>query len=260
MRCGDIIDILREHSPEECAASWDNVGLLAGSRERLVDKVFIALDATDGVIDQAVEAGAQMLLTHHPLLFSPVKRVTEDTLTGRRLIRLIRNDISYYAMHTNFDVLGMAELAAERLGLLDCQILEEVCQVEGRAEGFGRVGHLKEPLTLRELSCLVKERFGLQHVKVFGDLEQTLGRVAVCPGSGKSMMGPALELGAQAIVTGDIGHHEGIDAAAMGLAVIDGGHYGLEHIFIHYMETYLRGRLQGVEITCEEIRNPFEIL
>ena len=152
-------------------------------------------------------------------------------------------------MHTNFDSAPgcMAVLAAGRLGLTECQVLEPEGELEGSVYGIGKAGKLAVPLTLRELAAKVKEAFGLPFVLVYGDLELDLFLTdcAVSPGSGGSMIEAALGLKAQVLVTGDIGHHQGIDSLARGMAVIDAGHYGLEHIFMDFMESYLNERLGG---------------
>lgn len=121
MKCYEVIEKLESLSPTVFAEAWDNIGLLAGRRDKEVRTVFIALDATDDVIEEAVRLRADLLLTHHPLIFKKLGSVSTDDFIGRRICELIRNDISYYAMHTNFDGApgGMADLAAERLGLKD---------------------------------------------------------------------------------------------------------------------------------------------
>ena len=106
MKGTQIIEILCRQAAEAYACDWDNAGLLAGRREKEVHKVYIALDATDGAVEDAIAKGADFLLTHHPLIFGGIRRVTDDDFTGRRLMALIRADISCYAMHTNFDVMG----------------------------------------------------------------------------------------------------------------------------------------------------------
>ena len=110
MLCREIMQVIEASYPRKAALDFDNVGLLAGRSDKEVERVYLALDATDAVIDRAIRAGADMLITHHPLIFSAVKKVTDEDFITRRVIKLIRNDISYYAMHTNYDVLGMAEL------------------------------------------------------------------------------------------------------------------------------------------------------
>ena len=109
MRCREILDRLEERWNPSFALSWDNVGLLVGKEEKEIGKIFVALDVTEETLEQAVEAGADLMITHHPLLFSPVKKVTSGDFIGRRLIKMIQNDLCYYAMHTNFDVKGMAQ-------------------------------------------------------------------------------------------------------------------------------------------------------
>lgn len=256
MRCQDIIEKIEKRYPREYACGWDNVGLLAGDREQDVDTVYIALDATDEVIDEAAAAGAQLLLTHHPMIFGSIKSVTADDYTGGRLIRLIRNGISYYAMHTNYDVLGMAELASGMLGLTEETVLEEVLN----GEGIGRVGRLPEVMTLEQCACLVKERFSLPNVKIFGDLNKMVTRAAISPGAGKSMARPALEAGAAVLITGDIDHHTGIDMADCGMAIIDAGHYGIEHIYIADMERFLAREIPKLRVCAAKVRQPFVVI
>ena len=124
MKVKEIMQILEEQSPLSYACGWDNSGLLAGNPEKEVQKVYIALDASDEAVDEAVQMGADLLLTHHPLIFKGIKKVTTDDFIGRRLIKMIQNDMSYIAMHTNFDVKGMADLAAARLGLQEARVLD----------------------------------------------------------------------------------------------------------------------------------------
>lgn len=256
MRCQDILDKIEARYPRKYACDWDNVGLLAGSREREVDTVYIALDATDEVVDAASECGAQLLLTHHPMIFGGLKSVTTDDYVGERLIRLIRNDISYYAMHTNYDVMGMAELAADMLDLKDRKVLEEVLD----GEGIGRVGDLPRSMTLEECANFVKGSFGLPNVKIFGEPEKQVQRAAICPGSGKSEAKPALSMGAEVYITGDIDHHTGIDMADCGMAIIDAGHYGVEHIYIADMEHFLKENCPELRVYTAPVKQPFQVL
>lgn len=247
MKCSEMISILRELAPETCACDWDNPGLLAGRGDKEVKKIYIALDATDRVVDEAIRLGADMLLTHHPLIFKAIKKVNDENFITNRLIKLIQADISYYAMHTNFDAAPgcMADLAAERLGLRKCTPLEVLGEMKEEAYGIGKTGFLSREMTVRELAALVKERFELPFLLVYGDhlLDRPVSRVSICPGAGGSELEAAVKNGSEAIVTGDISHHQGIDAAARGMAVIDAGHYGLEHIFIPYMADYLEKHL-----------------
>lgn len=244
MRASAIMEKLQELAPRQYAMDWDNVGLLAGRADKEAKKVLVALEITDETVREAISFGADMIVTHHPLIFKPVPSVTDQDMIGRRLVHMIQADISYYAMHTNFDSAPgcMADLAAEKLGLISEAPL---CAVTEEAEiGIGKVGVLPEgEMSVRELAEKVKACFDLPFVTVYGDMGQEsrkVHRIAVCPGSGKSMIANALKAGADVLVTGDIGHHEGLDAGEMGLSIIDAGHYGLEHIFIPFMEGYLK--------------------
>lgn len=265
MKCREIIERLNILAPETMACGWDNPGLLAGRFDKEVKKIYLALDATDAVVCEAAAAGADMLITHHPLIFKAIKKVNDGDFIGRRLVALLQADISYYAMHTNFDSAPgcMADMAAKKLGLQDAQVLEVMGEAEGAAYGIGKIGMLKEPMGLRELAGFVKERFGLASVTVYGDLEDgtKLSRCAVSPGSGGSMVEISLEKGAQVLITGDMGHHEGIDSVARKMAVIDAGHYGLEYGFVEFMEEFLHKTLAGeVEIAKEKTRFPSVVL
>ena len=260
MILGDLIEHLQKVAPEDFAQDWDNVGLLVGDRKQEIKKIFIALDADEAAIAQAKAVGAQLLLTHHPLIFSPLKKINCDYFISARVVELLRSQMSYYAMHTNFDAAKMSELAAERMGLTVEAPLADIFTRDGKDYGIGVVGSLKEPEAIAGLCAVVKEAFGLDAVKLFRAETGPISRVAICPGSGKSTIADAVASGAQVLITGDIDHHSGIDAVAQGLSIIDAGHYGIEHIFIGYMEQYLKEHLQGVEIFAQGRRDPFIVL
>lgn len=260
MQCRELMEKLEALSPVSYAESWDNVGLLAGRYEKEIHKVMIALDATDEVVEEALQKGADLLLTHHPLIFSARKKINNGDFIGRRLVTLLKHDMCYYAMHTNFDVMGMADAAADKIALKDREVLDVTYEKDGLKEGIGRIGMLQEPLTLKTCAKEVKRLFELESVKCFGDAERLIKRAAICPGSGKSVVERAVLMGADVLITGDIDHHTGIDAAAMGLSVIDAGHYGLEKIFVPYMEAFLRKECLTLEIMRAAEKNPFWVL
>lgn len=257
MRCGDIIEKLEILSPIPFAEEWDNVGLLAGRRDKKVERIFLAVDATDEVIEQAVAFQADMLITHHPLIFKGLKKISTDDFVGRRIFSLIQNDISYYAMHTNFDVMGMADAAADEIELKDRQVLDITYEDEISKEGCGRFGKLPQIMSLQECAKLVKEKFHLENVRVYGELDTMLETAAIMPGSGADMIGDALKARVDVMITGDIKHHEGIDAVARGLSIIDAGHYGIEKLFVPYIREYLARELGQVRIGEARQSNPF---
>lgn len=235
---------------------WDNVGLLVGRRDKDVKKIIITLDATDSLCDFAIREGYDMIITHHPIIFGRQSRINDDTPLGRKLLSLIEAGICCYAMHTNFDTKGgMAKIAAGMLGLKNSVVLDETLN----GEGIGQVGLWDKAVTLGELAGLVKSTFELDNVKVFGSTDSVIDKVAIVPGSGKSELVAAARAGAGCLITGDIGHHEGIDALELGLNVIDASHYGLEKIFMSYMYDYLIGYCEDLDIMIVDTGIPFEV-
>ena len=265
MECKEIMRRLEGVIPPACASDWDNVGLLVGDPQKQVNKILVALDASDSVLDQAEAMGADMLLTHHPLIFSPVKNVREDIFWGRRIRRMIRMDLSYYAMHTNYDVCRMGYLAGIRMGLEEGSATflaqEKPLIYEERAVGFGSVGDLETPMSLSNYAAFLKQQFGLPGLIIYGDLSRMIYRAATCPGSGKSFGRDALVAGADVYVTGDVDYHFGTDMVAQGMAVIDAGHYGMEHIFIADMRQQVEWLLEGeVQVEAMPIRHPYTVV
>lgn len=260
MKCEKIIGKLEELSPVSFASSWDNVGLLVGDKEKEIHKILVAVDVTEDVIEQAVQMEADMILSHHPMIFGAMKKITADDFVGRRVMKLIQHDICYYASHTNFDVMGMADAAADELSLQKREVLEITYEDEIAKEGFGRYGMLPRKMTLSECAQFVKQRFGIECVKVFGNHDEVVEMAAISPGSGKSVMKPALRAGVDVLITGDIDHHEGLDALEQGMSVIDAGHFGLEKIFIPFMEEYLRREVSGVEVVRARQNCPFQMI
>lgn len=260
MLCKEIIGVIEATFPKSAALEFDNVGLQAGRTHKEVRRVYLALDATDKIIDAAMEAGADMLITHHPLIFSPLKSVTDEDFIERRILKLIQNDISYYAMHTNYDVIGMAELSSGILNLKDSEVLNVTSPLKAQPEGIGRIGNLEHPMTLEECCLFVKNKLKLGSVKVFGEMENKVGRLAISPGSGKDSIEPAIQKGADVLVTGDIGHHAGLDALEQGMAVIDAGHYGTEYIFMDDMKAFLERKLPCLHVDTAPVIHPFQIM
>lgn len=258
MKCRDVMEFLESVAPSVYAESWDNPGLLVGDEEKEIHTVFVAVDATDEVIEEAVCAGADMLVTHHPLIFSGLKAVNQDDFIGRRVRKLIKEDICYAAMHTNFDIAGdMAGLVSAKLPFKSTHLLHETAD----GMGLGRLGELEEPMTAGELAELVKEKLQIKAVLLYGDADRTVRCVTVMPGSGKSEISEAIAQGSDIMITGDIGHHEGIDALARGMMLLDAGHYGLEKIFVEYMQHTLTEEWKGsVRIVAEKVKQTFTVL
>lgn len=259
MKCKEIIAILESKWPSSYALSWDNVGLLVGSEEKQIDHIFVTLDVTDDTLKQAVDSGADMIISHHPLLFSAIKQITDRNFTGRRVISLIQHDICCYAMHTNFDVKGMAKLSSESLNLQNDAVLEVTAE-ETVPQGIGRVGMLAKEQTLQQFATFVKAQLKVPQVQIYGDPDRVVRRAAISSGSGKSMIKHAVLAGADVLVTGDIDHHNGIDAVADGLALVDAGHYGTEYIFIDHVKRVMEAEIPQIKVTGAKIAMPFWVV
>lgn len=260
MKIKELTGWLETMYPADAAEEWDNVGLLVGDDTGEARHIFLALDLTESTLDEAVRKGADLIVTHHPMIFSGIKKVTNHSFTGRRIIRLLKEGIAYYAMHTNYDVLGMASLSAGYLGMEDTEVLSVTEERDGTVQGFGRVGNLPREMTLKECALYVKEALKLYDVKVYGDLTSTVKRAAICTGAGKSMVSQAVENGAQVYITGDIDHHTGIDTVAMGMALIDAGHYGTEYIFMEAVKKEIEREFPDLKVSCAEVKWPYTIL
>lgn len=259
MKGRDLLEKFDGLCPFSAAMEWDNPGFLIGNPEREVKRAALALDATTAVIEEAIEKGADMIVTHHPLLFRPPQAIRADEYLGGRIIKLIENRISLIALHTNFDICVMADLASGKLGLANPQVLEVTGEREGKPEGLGRFGLLPREMTLKSLAEYVKERLELDFVTIIGDGEARVRKAAISTGSGKSGIGGCLKNGVQVLITGDVDHHTAVDTLEMGLFLIDAGHFGTEKMFAEYMAEYFKREIPEVEAYIGRMEPPFSI-
>ena len=224
MKVKDIISTIESFAPLSIQERWDNSGLCVGSPEDEVHSVLLGLDCTPELVDEAIACGADMIVTHHPLIFSGLKNISPENMVGAAVIKAIKAGISIYAAHTSADkvMAGVSGAMAARLGLTDVEILDE----DGDGTGLGVVGNLPEPLPAEEMTRLVKEKFGLKVLKSSRPLEGMISRVAMCGGSGRSLIGAAMKSGAQLYVSGDISYHDFF--TEKGFMIMDIGHYESE--------------------------------
>lgn len=365
-----IIGIMEKLAPQRMAEGWDNVGLQLGTPEARVERVLVALDPVEEVANEAVRRNADMLITHHPFFFDPVKTLREDRPAGRTAAILIRSGISLYCAHTNLDsarggindylasmigiedtealepaeglgyekiavfvpmgyeervALAMAEAGAGHIGryshctfraagvgtfmpgegtnpflgekgkleqadeyrletivpaeltgrvveaMLDAHPYEEaaydIYTVRNKRGdiGPGRIGLLPEAVSFEEFAKTVKQRLGLGQVRCSGDPGKSIKKVALCGGSGGSLIETAAAKGADVLLTGDVKHHDALKCRGLGMALIDAGHYGTERIAADiikaHLEKHLKGTDRGVGVIKSEIdTNPFVIL
>lgn len=368
-KLSDIVGIINKIAPPQLAEEWDNVGLQVGDPSAIIERVMVSLDPGHVAVDAAISNSCQLLLTHHPLLFKPLKRVSTADETGAVVHKAIRNLLAIVSMHTNYDTVGngVNDLLAAALGLTDChplkithraellklvvfvpvthqqQLLEAMLKyssipgnysecsfsttgtgtfkplagakpfigaagvresvVENRIElllkkpdllpalktmrathpyeepafdlipllnedaglGLGRICDLKVSVLLEEFVEVVKERLSLPALRIVGIRGRRIRRIALCGGSGATLLREAARQGADLFVTGDIKYHEAQEAAALGVALIDAGHFATERLMIEglarQLERECAARKLDVQVTrCCEERDPFEFV
>jgi dinuclear metal center YbgI/SA1388 family protein len=224
----EVIQLIEEMFPPALAAQWDNTGLQLGDPEWEVRKVMIALDPLPEVLREAAGKKINLVVTHHPLFFEPIKSLDLSYGHGLAVAASIKNKIAIYAAHTSFDRAkgGLNDFLAERLGLTDTRPLEPMAGNPG--EGFGRIGTLKAPITAKALAERVKKALSLEGVRLTGEPGRKIHVVALCGGSGADLLGLAADSGADAFITGDVKYHQGLKALERGICLIDAGHQGTE--------------------------------
>lgn len=217
----DIIKIMEEIAPPAMAEDWDNVGLMLGRRCKAVKKLILALDITGEVVQQAIAQKADMIITHHPLIFRGLKRVTDSKWQQELLLTLAEKGIAVYSAHTNLDCVssGVNDVLAKKLHLDSVDVLDN-------DNGLGRIGIIPA-CPLQEFAAMVKKVLRADYVAV-GDAGKPVHKVAVCGGAGSDLISLALLCGADTLVTGDIKYHEAQKAVFSGLNVIDAGHQPTE--------------------------------
>jgi dinuclear metal center YbgI/SA1388 family protein len=246
----EVIAALDARYDPALAESWDAVGLVCGDPDEPVSRVLFAVDPTAAVVDEVIETGAQLLVTHHPLLLTPVHGVPADDPKGRLVHRLVRAGAGLFVAHTNADRApgsGVNDALAAVLGLRDAVPLEPV-PADPRA-GLGRVGELAQPMTLREFAAHAASVLPatVGGVRAAGDPARRIGRVAVCGGSGGSLTAAAVAAGADVLLTSDLKHHPASELAESGsaLALCDVAHFATEWPWLPVAADVLRHDLSG---------------
>ena len=250
----DVAEVMERFAPLSIQEGWDNSGLCIGSKDAPVSSVLLGLDCTPELVDEAIECGADMIITHHPLIFSGLKRISPDDRTGEAVIKAIRAGISIYAAHTNADkvIAGVSGAMAAKLGLVNVTVLDE----DGEGTGLGVVGDLPEPMSAADAAALVKERFSLKTLRMSRPVDGMITRVAMCGGSGRSLIRTAVASGAQLYLTGDISYHDFFTPE--GFMVMDVGHYESEIEIVDIFFSLLRKNFPtfAVRITQNIYSNP----
>lgn len=261
-----IIDIINGFAPFDLAENWDNSGLQAGDPDGEIQKIMVSLDVSKEVMEASRDWGADLVLSHHPLQINPVKSIDFSKMPGSVIGLAAREHISIISAHTNLDkaVGGLNDYFAQIMGV-NCDevlcpdpiILDSIIsdsnkaaspldKSKGQLQGLGRIGALKSVLSLRDLALNVKERLGLEHLRVIGDLDLQVDRVALCTGSGGSLVDCFLESSADVYITGDVKYHEARQVEMNHKGLIDVGHFASEVIVVDLLESILAQALASV--------------
>jgi len=250
-----IMACLADLAPEERAMEYDNVGLLVGSKEDPVSKVMVGLELTEGLLDEAIQKSCDMIVVHHPLIFKPIKKVIQEDIVGKKIIRLIRSNIALYASHTNLDEAkgGLNDFIASKIGIQCEQDLDSPSPI--------RLGYVQEQ-TVLELASHIKKQLKLNYIHYCGEESHLVSKVALCTGSGMSFYKEALQEGIDAYITGDLKYHEAMEALDLNTPVIDATHFGSEVMVAELLYEWLEKRFdKSVELVIHEgAENPIKIV
>ena len=234
MKINDIIDCLEAIAPPHLQESYDNSGLITGDKNRDVTGVLVCLDSTPEVIEEAVEKGCNLVIAHHPIIFSGLKQITGANYIERTVIAAIKNDVAIYAIHTNLDNVlskGVNGKIAQRLGLKNCSPLKPMDPVTNPDLGAGVIGELDNPMSEEAFLGHLKSSMKVEVIRHTRMLGGEVRKVAVCGGSGSFLLSHAISQGAEVFVTGDFKYHQFFDADDK-IVIADIGHYESEQFTV----------------------------
>ena len=248
-----FIEVIEKIAPPHLKEDFDNVGLMVGDKSVEINKVLLALDCTDKVIEEAKEVGANLILTHHPLIFKKPSSITTETLLGRKIIKLIKNDINLYSAHTNWDSVreGINDTIVTMLGFKSEEIIDRH-KVDSSA-GIGRIVTLEEEVTLKDLIEKCKKTFSIENLRYSGELDKKINKIAIINGSGQSYFEDAIKKGADLVITGDTTYHFVSDYTEMGMVILDIGHFKSEWPVLIEVNKKLEYELKALEENIEFI-------
>lgn len=244
----DICEFLDRYAPTRLAEDWDNVGLLAGDPSEPAAKIMTCLTITPASAAEAIERGASMIVSHHPLPFHATKRLTTDAIPTRMLWQLIRAGVAIYSPHTGFDsaAAGINNMLAERLSLTDVKPLKPIPE-DPDGLGSGRVGRT-ENRTLADLVETCKQQFGIDGMHIVGSLQNPVRKVAMACGSGGSFLAQARFIKCDTFVTGEATFHTCLEAESSGINLVLLGHYSSERFAVEVMAEKIQAAFSNVEV------------
>lgn len=245
----EVYNLLQKKAPFELQMDFDNSGFLVGRAERYINRILVALDITEPVIEEAINCGAQLIVAHHPVIWGGAKSVTDQTPTGRKLLLMAEHGIAAICAHTNLDAVedGVNDALASRLGLTDIgQLHQDGVDQQGRPYGIGRIGTVQEQ-SLYDFALHVKESLGSNGIRLVDGGKQ-VRTVAVGGGSCGNMLRDAIAQGCDTFVTSDIKYDGFLDAKALGINLIDAGHYPTENVVCPVLQRWLQDAFPEIDV------------
>ena len=242
----DVFAFLNEKAPVASRMSFDNVGLLVGRQDRTVSRIVTALDVTEPVIAEAADLGAELIVSHHPIFFE-LRSVTDGDYDGSRVLALAERGIAAICMHTNLDAAagGVNDALMAALGGVTEGVLEP-------DTGIGRIGHLPEEVPFDRFLPFVKRALNANGLR-YHDGGRPVKHLAVCGGSGGGDVGLAAAAGCDTLVTADVKYHQFLEAAHLGLNLIDGDHFCTENVVVPVLADWLRGAFPSVDVRVSQV-------
>lgn len=255
-----ILKLLNNFAPFEHAQAWDNVGFIIGNEDLEVDRVLVALEINDAVVDEAIEESCDLIIVHHPLIFKAMAKITANDPIGRLVLKLIKHDIKVIAAHTNLDATqgGLNDYLVELLGAETIKVVPEE-----DPSSILRIAELPFAMDINRFADYAKKKLEANGVRVVKAHDDEITRFAVCTGAGMDFVKLALEHNCTTLLTGDVKYHEAMDAISLGMNVIDAGHFDTENIYMERLTQKLKlmSMDQDYEVNflvSKALKNPFE--
>lgn len=255
----EIINIMEKIAPSRFVLDWDNAGLLLGNSNQSVHKILVCLDITESTIKEALHLGCNLIISHHPLIFYPLKQIQEDHNVGKLIYMLIKHNIAIFAAHTNLDIAagGTNDILAELLELKDIHPLSAkspYIDYENRT-GMGRIGVVPDKITLHKLcdklSCLCNSKM----IRTIGDKQNRIQKIAICTGSGSEVIPWSVNASADVLVTGEIKYHDALEVISRNFTVVEIGHFSSEWIVIPFLIKRLQKEVNTLQYKVDIIES-----
>lgn len=256
VKCEDVLKYLDEIAPFELAEEWDNSGLLIGSKRQSIKKIFVSLDITSDVVDLAIKEKADLIISHHPIIFNELKNIVNDKPNGKVISNIIKNNISVIAIHTNYDSAkdGLNKILAEKIGLLSIENTGRTAHIDKLGEGYSyaRFGVLPQVMSGMEFCKHIKKQIEAKSLKISGYLPQKISKVAVMCGAFDGDVLNILKDDPDVILTGEIKYHDALEIAEYGCCIVEAGHYHTEKMMTKSVGELLAQKFSVLKVILHE--------